>query len=87
MPQKFILSKNFLKKVRFSFFLNPLGSSKFKDLESLANPQRNLLNQEYNAVTKKIKQVKVKENNFVLYTEQDSIFSLSDEIGRDEWDL
>jgi hypothetical protein len=66
---------------------NAIGSSKFKDLESLANPQRHLLNQEYNAVTKKIKQVKVKENNFVLYTEQDSIFSLSEEIGRDEWDL
>ena len=37
-------------------------------------------------MSKKVTQVKVKDNNFVFYHEQDSIFQLADEISKDECD-
>jgi hypothetical protein len=41
---------------------------------------------EYNRVAKKVTQVKVKDNNFVFFHEQDPIFQLADEISKDECD-
>jgi hypothetical protein len=63
-----------------------VGSNKFKNLEKLTNPQREELVGEYNRVSKKVTQVKVKDNNFVFFHEQDSIFQLADEISKDECD-
>jgi hypothetical protein len=64
-----------------------VGSNKFKNLEKLTNPQREELVGEYNRVSKKVTQVKVKDNNFVFFHEQDSIFQLADEISKDECDI
>lgn len=41
----------------------------------------------YERVSKKVTQVKVKDNNYVFFHEQDSIFQLSDEISKDECDM
>jgi hypothetical protein len=51
-----------------------LGNARFKNLEKVSNPQREELLEEYNRVSKKVTQVKVKDNNFVFFHEQDSIF-------------
>ena len=37
-------------------------------------------------MSKKVTQVKVKDNNFVFFHEQDPIFQLADEIAKDECD-
>jgi hypothetical protein len=37
-------------------------------------------------VSKKVAQVKVKDNNFVFFHEQDPIFQLADEISKDDCD-
>ncbi len=45
------------------------------------------MHEDYQRVANKATQVKVKDNNYVFFHEQDSIFQLSDEISKGECDM